>query len=184
MPLVRRTDLRLLGDHNVSNALAAALALPREADRDRMAEAMRAFRALHHRLEPVREVGGVLWVNDSKSTTVASTRSALAALERPVVLLIGGRDKGGSFRDLAPALRGARAVIAFGEAGARIAAELEGLAPVVREGSDFEAIMARARVTALPGDAVLLAPACSSFDMFRNAEERGDIFSRLVEAMT
>lgn len=183
MPLVRRGDLQLLGDHNVANALAAALALPRDADRDRMAEAMRSFRALHHRLEPVREVDGVLWVNDSKSTTVASTRSALEALERPVVLLIGGKDKGGNFGELAPALRGARAVIAYGEAGARIASELEGLAPVVREGSDFEAILARARATAQPGDAVLLAPACSSFDMFKNAEERGDIFSRLVGAM-
>jgi len=183
MPLVRRRDLNLLGDHNVANALAAALALPREADRDRMAEALRSFRALHHRLEPVREVHGVLWVNDSKSTTVASTRSALEALERPVVLLIGGRDKGGDFRDLASALRGARAVIAYGEAGPRVAAELEGLAPVVREGSDFAAIMARARATARPGDAVLLAPACSSFDMFQNAEERGEVFSRMVEAM-
>ena len=183
MPLVRRRDLQLLGDHNVLNALAAVLAVPPEADRDRMADALRSFRALHHRLEPVREVGGVLWVNDSKSTTVASTRSAIEAMDRPVVLLVGGRDKGGSFRDLAPALRGARAVIAYGEAGARIAAELDGLAPVVREGSDFDAVMARARTTARAGDAVLLAPACSSFDMFRNAEERGTIFTRMVEVM-
>jgi UDP-N-acetylmuramoylalanine--D-glutamate ligase len=180
---VRRRDLQLLGDHNVLNALAAVLAVPPEADRDRMADALRSFRALHHRLEPVREVGGVLWVNDSKSTTVASTRSAIEAMDRPVVLLVGGRDKGGSFRDLAPALRGARAVIAYGEAGARIAAELDGLAPVVREGSDFDAVMARARTTARAGDAVLLAPACSSFDMFRNAEERGTIFTRMVEVM-
>ncbi len=183
MPLLRRGDLQLLGDHNVVNALAAALAAPPETDRDRMAEALRSFRALHHRLEPVGEVDGVLWINDSKSTTVASTRSAVEAMDRPVVLLVGGRDKGGDFRDLAPALAGARGVIAYGEAGARIAAELDGLVPVVREGSDFEAILARARRTARPGDAVLLAPACSSFDMFRNAEERGTTFRAMVEAM-
>jgi UDP-N-acetylmuramoylalanine--D-glutamate ligase len=183
LPLVRRADLQLLGDHNVTNALAAALAAPPETDRDRMADALRSFRALHHRLEPVGEVDGVLWVNDSKSTTVASTRSAIEAMERPVVLLVGGRDKGGDFRDLAPALAGARGVIAYGEAGARIAAELDGLVPVVREGSDFAAIMARARRSAQRGDAVLLAPACSSFDMFANAEERGTIFRTMVEAM-
>jgi len=183
MPLVRRRDLPLLGDHNVLNALAAALALPPEADRERMAEGMRSFHALHHRLEPVGEVDGVLWVNDSKSTTVASTRSAVEAMDRPVVLLVGGRDKGGSFRDLAPALKGARAVIAYGEAAPRIASELGGLVAVVREGMDFEAVMARARSAARPGDAVLLAPACSSFDMFRNAEERGTIFRAMVEGM-
>ena len=180
MPLVRRAELGLLGDHNVANALAAALAVPPDADRDRMAEGLRGFRPLHHRLEPVREVDGVLWVNDSKSTTVASTRSALEALDRPVVLLIGGRDKGGRFADLATPLRGARGVIAYGEAAGRVVRELDGLAPVVREGSDFGAVVARARAMARPGDAVLLAPACSSFDMFRNAEERGTVFSELV----
>ena len=180
MPLVRRTDLRLLGDHNVANALAATLALPPDADRDRMADGLRGFRPLHHRLEPVRELDGVLWVNDSKSTTVASTLAALEAFDRPVVLLLGGRDKGGRFADLAGRLRSARGVIAYGEAAERVVRELDGLAPVVREGSDFGAVIARARAMARPGDAVLLAPACSSFDMFRNAEERGTVFSDLV----
>ena len=183
MPLARRADLRLLGDHNVANALAAALAVPPDADRDRIAEGLRSFRPLHHRLEPVRELNGVLWVNDSKSTTVASTKSALEALDRPVVLLLGGRDKGGRFADLAGPLRGARGVIAYGEAAGRVVRELDGLAPVVAEGSDFSAVVARAGAMALPGDAVLLAPACSSFDMFKNAEERGTIFSALVERL-
>lgn len=184
-PLLRRGDLRLLGDHNVANALAAALAVPAETDRDRIADAIRGFRALAHRLQPVREVGGVLWINDSKSTTVASTLSALRAVQRPVVLLLGGRDKGGTFRDLAAALRGggARGVIAYGEAGERAARELDGLAPVVREGSDFAAVLARARTLARPGDAVLLAPACSSFDMFHSAEDRGEEFVRWVESL-
>ncbi len=183
IPLVRRADLQLLGDHNVANALAAALALPRETDRDAIARAMRGFRALAHRLEPVRELDGVLWVNDSKSTTVASTMSAVRALGRPAVLLVGGKDKGGDFGDLAAVLAGARGVIAYGDAGARVFRELEGRVPVVREGHDFTAVVARARAMAQPGDAVLLSPACSSFDMFASAEDRGRQFRRLVEEL-
>ncbi|MFI5281220.1 MAG: UDP-N-acetylmuramoyl-L-alanine--D-glutamate ligase, partial [Gemmatimonadales bacterium] len=117
MPLMRRADLALLGDHNVANALAAALAVPPDADRDRIAAALKSFRALHHRLEPVRDVGGVLWVNDSKATTVSSALAAVRAMDRPVLLLLGGKDKGGDFSELAPALTGARGVIAYGEAG-------------------------------------------------------------------
>lgn len=183
MPLVRRADLKLLGEHNVANALAAALAVPPETDRDAIAAALKSFRALHHRLEPVRELDGVLWINDSKSTTVASTLSALRSVERPVVLLLGGKDKGGDFGLLAAALGGARGVIAYGEAAARIERELAGKVPLVRAGSDFEAVVAKARSLARAGDAVLLAPACSSFDMFTNAEERGERFRALVEAM-
>jgi UDP-N-acetylmuramoylalanine--D-glutamate ligase len=183
MPLVRRSDVPLLGDHNAANVLAAALALPADADRDGMARALRAFRALHHRLEPIREVDGVLWINDSKSTTVASALEAVRAVDRPVVLLLGGKDKGGDFGDLAPALVAARGVIAFGDAGARVERELQGRVPLVREGHDFGAVVARARALARPGDAVLLSPACSSFDMFHSAEDRGERFTRLVEAL-
>ncbi len=183
MPLMRRADLALLGDHNVANALAAALAVPPETDRDRIAAALKGFRALHHRLEPVREAGGVLWVNDSKATTVSSALAAVRAMDRPVVLLLGGKDKGGDFRALVPALKAARGVIAYGEAGERIARELAGVAGVTREGGDFSKVIARARRTARSGDAVLLSPACSSFDMFDNAEQRGERFTELVNAL-
>ncbi len=183
MPLMRRADLALLGDHNVANALAAALAVPTDAERDRIAAALRSVRALHHRLEPVREVDGVLWINDSKATTVSAALSAIASVPRPVVLLLGGRDKGGAFAELGPALAGARGVIAYGEAGERAARELAGRANVAREGADFEAVLSRARQMARPGDAVLLSPACSSFDMFANAEQRGDAFTAWVQAI-
>ncbi len=183
MPLVRRRDLQLLGDHNVANVLAGSLALPSSADRDAMARALKGFRPLAHRLEPVREVGGVLWVNDSKSTTVASTLSAVRSFERPVVLLLGGKDKGGSFADLAAALQGARGVIVYGDAGERAQRELEGRVPLLRLGHDFEAVIARARALAHPGDAVLLSPACASFDMFTSAEDRGRQFRALVERL-
>ena len=146
-------------------------------------EGLRSFTPLPHRLEPVREVGGVLWINDSKATNVASTVVAVEAMSRPFVLLLGGRHKGEPYTRLAPLLRDAcRLVVAYGEAGPIVAQDLAGRVPLER-GTTFEDVMARARRAARPGDAVLLSPACSSYDMFKNYEERGATFRRLVEAM-
>lgn len=181
-PLVRRSELMLLGDHNVANVLAALLALPREADRDVAAAALRSFRPLPNRLEPVREVGGVLWVNDSKGTILSATRVALESVMRPTVLLLGGRAKTDSFTSLAASLSHVRAVVAYGEAAALVERDLAGAAKVVRAG-DFADVVRRASELARPGDAVLLSPACTSFDMFRNAEERGERFRELVRAL-
>lgn len=183
-PLLARDDLHLLGDHNVANALAAALAA-RAAGvaAGEIAAALRSFRALAHRLEPVREVGGVLWINDSKATNVASTRVAVAAMDRPFVLLLGGRHKGEPYTGLAPLLPGrCRGVVAYGEAGSLVERDLAGTVPLERGGS-FDDVVARAARRARPGDAVLLSPACSSYDMFRNYEERGGRFRALVEAL-
>jgi UDP-N-acetylmuramoylalanine--D-glutamate ligase len=180
-PLLRRGEFPLAGDHNVQNALAAALAMPPETDRDALVEGLRTFRALEHRLEPVREVGGVRWINDSKSTSVAATVVALRSMDRPFVLLIGGRHKGAPYTDLRPLLANARGVIAFGEAGDEVEKDLAGAAPLER-GGDFADVLARARRLTRPGDAVLLSPACSSYDMFDNYEERGRTFKRLVGA--
>ncbi len=182
-PLLRRDDLHLLGDHNVANALAAVLAARATgAAPDRLAAALRTFRALPHRLEPVREVGGVLWINDSKATNVASTRVALAAMDRPFVLLLGGRHKGEPYTGLAPLLAGrCRGIVAYGEAGSLVERDLTGTAPLERGGS-FDDVVGRAARRARPGDAVLLSPACSSYDMFHNYEERGARFRALAEA--
>lgn len=182
-PLLRRSDLALLGDHNAANALAAVLAVPAEVDREVVAQALRTFRPLPHRLEPVREVRGVLWVNDSKATTVSACLSAIRSIERPVVLLIGGKDKGSDFAELRGVLRGARGVVAYGEAEPLVAKALDGATTVVRGGRDFAAVLAKAGELAKPGDAVLLSPACASFDMFANAEDRGRQFRALVEGM-
>jgi UDP-N-acetylmuramoylalanine--D-glutamate ligase len=182
--LLRREELQLLGDHNVANALAAALAA-QEAGvvPGVLAEGLRSFAALPHRLEPVREVGGVLWINDSKATNVASTVVAVQAMARPFLLLLGGRHKGEPYTRLAPLLRErCRGVIAYGEAGPLIERDLAGQVPLER-GTTFADVIARARHAARPGDAVLLSPACSSFDMFKDYEERGARFKRLVEAM-
>jgi len=183
-PLLPRRELKLLGDHNVANALAAALAARAAGVApEAVARGLRSFRALPHRLEPVREVGGVLWINDSKATNIASTTVAVAAMDRPFVLLLGGRHKGEPYTGLAPRLRErCRLVIAFGEAGPLVERELAGVVPLER-GTTFEDVVARARRAARPGDVVLLSPACSSYDMFRNYEERGATFRQLVEAM-
>nr|MBA3660017.1 UDP-N-acetylmuramoyl-L-alanine--D-glutamate ligase [Gemmatimonadales bacterium] len=184
MALLPRDSLPLLGDHNVANALAAALAV-REAGLPNgvVAAGLRTFRAIPHRMEPVRDVGGVLWVNDSKSTNVASTAVAVAALDRPFVLLLGGRHKGEPYTGLAEALRACcRGIVAYGEAGDLVQRDLGG-ALTVERAADFDAVLASARRLAQPGDVVLLSPACSSYDMFANYEERGARFRAAVEAM-
>ena len=182
--LMRRVDLPLLGDHNVANALAAALVAVREGgDPGRVATGLRTFRAIPHRVEPVREVDGVLWINDSKSTNITATEVAVAALDRPFVLLLGGRHKGEPYTRLAEPLKGrCRAVVAYGEAGPLVIRDLSDRLPVVPAG-DFAEVLATARRLAAPGDAVLLSPACSSYDMFNNYEERGARFRAAVEAM-
>ena len=182
--LLARADLGLLGDHNVANALAAALAV-REAGVPLAAigQGLRSFRPLAHRLEPVREVGGVRWINDSKATNIASTVVAVEAMDRPFVLLLGGRHKGEPYTRLAPLLTvRCRLVIAYGESGELIERDLGGKVPLER-GTTFEDVVLRARRAARPGDAVLLSPACSSYDMFKNYEERGATFRTLVEGM-
>ena len=182
--LLPRQDLTLLGDHNVANALAASLAVAAAgAPPESIATGLRSFRALPHRLEPVGENGGVLWINDSKATNIASTEVALDAMERPYVLLLGGRHKGEPYTRLADHMGGrCRAVVAFGEAGDLVARDLDGRVPVVR-GTTFDDVLNRALGLARPGDAILLSPACSSYDMFRNYEERGARFRAAVEAL-
>ncbi len=179
-----RAALPLLGDHNVANALAATLvAAELDIPVYRIATGLQSFRAIPHRVEPVREVDGVLWVNDSKSTNITSTEVAVAALERPFVLLLGGRHKGEPYTRLVQLLQGrCRAVIAYGEAGPLIVRDLGSSLKVVPAGS-FEEVLALARKLARPGDAVLLSPACSSYDMFRNYEERGERFRAAVQAL-
>lgn len=184
-PLLPREALALFGDHNVANALCAALIADRAgASRPRIADGLRSFRALPHRMEPVRTVHDVLWINDSKATNVASTMVAVEAMERPFVLLLGGRHKGEPYTALARGAGGrCRGVIAFGESRELIVKDLANLLPVVEAGSDFGRVLSEARRLAQPGDAVLLSPACSSYDMFKNYEDRGAQFRAAVEAL-
>ena len=189
-PLLPRGELTLLGNHNVANALAAALAVlvadPAHAERgarERIAQGLRSFAGLPHRLEVVGEAGGVQWINDSKATNVSSTRVALLGMTRPTVVLLGGRHKGEPYTSLLDPLRAvARRVIAYGESAPIIEQDLASGVTLERmpAGATFEQVMDRAREAAQPGDAVLLSPACSSYDMFANYEERGAAFRRIA----
>jgi UDP-N-acetylmuramoylalanine--D-glutamate ligase len=190
-PLIRRDELNLLGDHNVANALAAALAVmigdesfQTDEARLRIAGALRSFHALPHRLENVGEYDGVVWINDSKATNVSSTLVAVQGMQRPTVLLLGGRHKGEPYTALADAVKQhVKRVIAYGEAGALVEQDLAGVVPVDRMNGDFDGVIARAREVAAPGDVVLLSPACSSYDMFNNYEERGRRFRELAKGL-
>ncbi len=190
-PLIDRGELALLGDHNVANVLAAVLAVMGGDEmhgtpeaRARIAETLRRFHALEHRIEPAGEHGGVQWINDSKSTNVASTLVALAGMQRPTVLLLGGRHKGEPYTALVPELRRTvKLVLAYGEAAPLVVADLEGRVAVRQVDGSFEALISAARDAAAPGETVLLSPACSSYDMFADYEERGRAFKHLAAAL-
>jgi UDP-N-acetylmuramoylalanine--D-glutamate ligase len=182
--LVPRSQVHLMGDHNVQNALAAALAVQAAGGvgAAKIARGLRSFAPLAHRLEPVREVDGVLWINDSKATNVAAAAVGLSAMDRPTVLIMGGRCKGERFEPLADLLsRHGRALVAYGEARDAIAAALAGIVQF-QEVAAFDQAVQWAREKAIPGDAVLLSPACASFDQFAGYEERGARFRSLVES--
>ncbi|AUX40776.1 UDP-N-acetylmuramoylalanine--D-glutamate ligase [Sorangium cellulosum] len=181
-PLDRIT---LTGAHNLANACASvALATALGASATAIAEALARFDGLPHRTALVAELAGVRYYDDSKGTNVGASVAALSGLrEAKAVLIAGGRDKLGDYAPLVAALRErGRALVVLGEAADRIAAAAGGVLPIARAGSMDEAVLA-ARALAQPGDAVLLSPACSSFDMFRDYKDRGDAFVRAVRAL-
>jgi UDP-N-acetylmuramoylalanine--D-glutamate ligase len=136
-------------------------------------------------LEIVRELDGVLWINDSKATNIASTKVALDSMTRPTVLLLGGKHKGEPYTELLHELRQrVKCVIAYGESAPIIEQDLQGEVALERVNGGFEEVVERAAAVAQPGDVVLLSPACSSFDMFANYEQRGDQFKALVAELT
>jgi len=176
-----RGALKIPGRQNVENALAAiAVARSMGVPPPAVLEELSRFPGLPHRVEFVRSVEGVSYYNDSKGTNVGAVLAALDGFPEPVVLIAGGKDKGVDFRPMRAALgRKARAVVLLGEARDRMARELEGAAPIVVTGTLSEAVRAAAGA-ALKGDAVVFSPACSSFDMFRSFEERGEAFRKAV----
>jgi UDP-N-acetylmuramoylalanine--D-glutamate ligase len=182
-PILSRNHFPLLGRHNLANALAAALtARLTGLAVDQIARGLRTARPLPHRLEPVAEAGGVLWVNDSKATNVAATVGAVRSLDRPLILLLGGKDKGETLEPLGEAARDrVRRAVCFGAAGPRFVRAMAAAGvPVDSPARGLEAAVKAAREAARPGDAVLLAPACSSFDEFESYEERGRRFMELA----
>jgi UDP-N-acetylmuramoylalanine--D-glutamate ligase len=174
---------RIPGAHNRENAAAAAVAARAAgATDDEIARALREFPGVPHRLEPVRERDGVLFVNDSKATNVAAALRAIASYDGPLLLLLGGRAKGESFEPLASAARDrVKRAFLVGEAAPELA-DAFGDVPHEVDG-DLETAVRAAAAAAVPGDVVLLSPACASYDQFRDFEERGDAFRRLVQSL-
>ena len=176
-------ELRIKGTHNVENALAAAAAAidfgcePRAVGR-----ALTTFEPLQHRIEPCGQAGGVAFYDDSKATNVDATLKALTAFAgQPVVLLVGGRDKGTELAPLVRACGGTcRAVVCYGEGGPRFFTAFEGSGVACVQAGKLAEAFQRALELACPGDAVLLSPACASFDEFTGFAQRGDVFKQLV----
>jgi UDP-N-acetylmuramoylalanine--D-glutamate ligase len=175
---------RLRGLHNLENVMAAATAaLIAGVTPASVQAAIDEFPGLPHRLQLVREKDGVTWVDDSKGTNVGAVVKSLASVEPPVILLAGGVDKGGSYEPLRPLVRQrVKRLLLFGEASHSIRRALGGETETAIVASLDEAV-AHAGAMARPGDTVLLSPACSSFDMFRDYAERGERFRALVEAL-
>lgn len=182
------SELKIRGAHNQSNALAAlalghAVGLPFDA----MLASLRTFAGLEHRCQWVRELDGVAYYNDSKATNVGAALAAIEGLGSDIsgklVLIAGGDGKGADFKDLGnPVAANCRAVVLMGRDSELIAAAIGDAVPLVRVQSLLEAVE-RSRALADPGDAVLLSPACASFDMFKNYEERGQLFAQAVEGL-
>lgn len=173
----------LIGVHNTENLLSALLVSHIcNIEQGVIEETLTGFKGLPHRVEPVRTIRGVRFYNDSKATNVDATRRTVESIKERVVLIAGGRDKGGSYRAMAQVMEKVKALVLMGEAKDRIAAELgeQGKTYIEKDLSDA---VRRAFDLADEGDMVLFSPMCSSFDMFRDYKERGDMFKEIVEGL-
>ena len=174
--------MRIGGLHNAYNAMAAALAtLAAGVDPERIRQSICDFAPVEHRLEPAGEKEGVLWINDSKATNVDSVWYALESMKRPVVWIAGGTDKGNDYGPLKEfARRKVHTLVCMGLDSANLVREFTGVVPEVISADSLDSAMRAARAAARPGDAVLLSPACASFDLFANYENRGELFKKWV----
>ena len=183
-PVLAVRDMRLLGRHNVANALAAfAMADELGVSREAILASLREFSGLPHRMEWIAEYAGVRYINDSKGTNVGATIAAVAGLTGPFLLIAGGDGKGQDFAPLAEALHGkAKHVLLIGRDASKIATALGSSVQCTRV-ADLEGAVCEASRLATAGDTVLLSPACSSLDMFRNYLHRGDVFRQRVQEL-
>ena len=182
--LIRQSELRIVGKHNLSNALAA-LAIGEAAgfSRESMVRALRIFSGLPHRTQWVAEQDNIRWYNDSKATNVGATIAALQGMDGKVVLIAGGDSKGADFSPMVEAVKAnARAVILIGQAAPGLRGVLVGAAQLIDAENMTDAVE-KARENAKDGDCVLLSPACASFDMYKNYEQRGDVFMDAVRSL-
>jgi UDP-N-acetylmuramoylalanine--D-glutamate ligase len=183
-PLMEAAEITIRGRHNLENVLAASIAASLAGtERNAIAAAVRSFRAVEHRLEFVRRLNGIDFYNDSKATSVDATLKAIEAFPGNLWIILGGKDKGLDFGALrAPLAAKARAILLIGAAAPKIAGQLRGAAPMVDSKTIQEAV-AHAYRNAKPGDTLLLAPACASFDQFQSFEHRGEVFKQIVNQL-
>lgn len=174
-------DIRIQGAHNLENALAAAaISLAAGAGIDAVATVLREFRGLPHRLELIDVIGGVSWINDSKGTNIGAVEKSLEGFTSPVVLIAGGLGKGTDFTPLRPFVQEkVKALVLIGKSAKEMEAAFDGLVPMRHAKSMDEAVNVAAGLAAA-GETVLLSPACASFDMFKNFEDRGEKFAEAV----
>jgi UDP-N-acetylmuramoylalanine--D-glutamate ligase len=182
-PVLPSADIPLKGAHNLENVLAAvSITMIAGCEPDRIAAAVRGFRAVEHRLEYVATIQGVEYYNDSKATNVDATIKALESFHN-VHIILGGKDKGSDYSLLNPLLRErAKRVYTIGAAAAKIESQIAGATEIVSAGT-LDMAVKKAVTCAVPGDVVLLAPACASFDQFENYEQRGRVFKELVDSL-
>ena len=182
-PLMAVDEIRLRGTHNRSNAMAAAaVCLAHGVDPAAVRAGLASFAGVAHRLEEIATLDGVLYVNDSKATNVASAVAGIDSFPSGVHVILGGRGKGGDYRPLAaPVAQRCRAVYLIGETAAEIRAALASTGVPLHDCGELERAVAAARAAARPGEVVLLSPACASFDQYADYEERGDHFRALVK---
>lgn len=183
--LMKSDDIKIKGEHNLSNACAAiGAALAVGVSRDSVVRTLKTFAGVEHRLEPVRLIGGVSYINDSKGTNVDSVLWALRAVSAPVILIAGGKDKGGDFSALNDLVaEKVKLAILIGQATEKIESTWKDVTRCIRAGSMEDAVRT-ARAEAVSGDTVLLSPGCASFDMFDNYEHRGRVFKQAVAELT
>lgn len=174
--------MKIEGMHNIYNAMSAALAtLAAGVDPKVIKRSIYDFSPVEHRLEPAGKHNDIEWINDSKATNVDSVWYALESMKRPTVWIAGGTDKGNDYSPLKEfARRKVKALICMGLDNAKLKRDFDGIIPVIRDCNTFEDAMAAAREVAEAGDTVLLSPACASFDLFRNYEDRGRQFKEWV----
>ncbi len=184
VPLIRADEIRIKGVHNLENAMAAsAMALLAECPFEAVIDSLREFPGLEHRLEFVREINGVKYFNDSKGTNVGAVIKSLESFQNPIILIAGGRDKAGDFSLLRQLVRErVKAIVLMGEASEKIKKTLGDITETVRA-NDLRDAVGISRRMAAKGDVVLLSPACASFDMFINFEDRGWQFKKIVMEM-
>ena len=181
--IINIDQISLLGQHNLSNLLAAATAAKLiGVSNKEISLVMKEFSSIEHRLEHVCSINDVKYINDSKATNIDSVKVALTSFNQPIILILGGKNKGADFRLLLPHIKSShvRDIISYGEAGEEILTALRDAVRSVNV-ADLNSAVKTAQSLATPGDIILLSPGCASFDQFQNFEERGNYFKSIIK---